>query len=349
MWSRTWRAWSRSRRSRSAVGGRRPRRDRPRAAPWHPPPPSSRPGAARRGRDGAVRRRHHARLLLEVAVVEHSRHLHDAPKLDLAPAPAHARRAERLDQVAGLGLEPVLGLGHRLDLLEQGGVRAGARQLDLAAACRPPARASRGSGGPARPPPSGARPGRRRAERCRSPSLVSASCRKLSLFRRSASALSAANASRARARSAAPPPQGEPRDERAEGRTGQQRDQQSPASRSSERAPRLSSPAARAASAVMSRVGSPSTATRSASRPGATRPSRVVEVEASSRCRWWRRAGRRAGLMPYSTISSSSRTFSPCGNTPTSPPKQIVTPAASAALKLARLAHEARRSARRAP
>ena len=52
----------------------------------------------------------------------------------------------------------------------------------------------------------------------------------------------------------------------------------------------------------MSRVGSPSTATRSASRPGATRPSR------SSRWKIFALplvAARRAasGVMPYSTIS----------------------------------------------
>ena len=40
--------------------------------------------------------------------------------------------------------------------------------------------------------------------------------------------------------------------------------------------------------------------------------------------------------MPYSTIASSSRTLSPCAKTPTSPPKQMLTPAASAALKAAR-------------
>ncbi len=39
--------------------------------------------------------------------------------------------------------------------------------------------------------------------------------------------------------------------------------------------------------------------------------------------------------MPYSTMASSSRTLSPCVNTPTSPPNTIVTPEASAALKLA--------------
>ena len=48
-----------------------------------------------------------------------------------------------------------------------------------------------------------------------------------------------------------------------------------------------------------------------------------------------------SGVIPYSTIPSSSRTFSPWANTPTSPPKQMLTPAASAALKLARLATSA--------
>ena len=44
-------------------------------------------------------------LLVEVAVGEHAGDLDDAAELDLAPAAAHRRRAQRLDQVAGLGLE----------------------------------------------------------------------------------------------------------------------------------------------------------------------------------------------------------------------------------------------------
>jgi hypothetical protein len=40
--------------------------------------------------------------------------------------------------------------------------------------------------------------------------------------------------------------------------------------------------------------------------------------------------------MPYATMSSTSRALSPCVNTPASLPLRIVTPAASAALKLSR-------------
>ena len=72
-----------------------------------------------------------AGLLLEVAVVEHARHLDHAPELDLAPAAAHLRRAERLHQVPGLGLQRLLGLRHRPDLLDQPGVGRDALLLDL--------------------------------------------------------------------------------------------------------------------------------------------------------------------------------------------------------------------------
>ena len=87
----------------------------------------------------------------------------------------------------------------------------------------------------------------------------------------------------------------------------------------------------------MSRVGSPATATRSASSPGVMRPT----LPSSWRIFAFPLVAARSvasGLMPYSTMASSSRTFSPCGKTPTSPPKQIDTPASRAARKLARLA-----------
>ena len=72
-----------------------------------------------------------AGLLLEVAVVEHAGHLHHPAELDLAPAAAHLRRPERLDQVAGLGLKRLLGPGHRLHLLDQSGVGRDALLLHL--------------------------------------------------------------------------------------------------------------------------------------------------------------------------------------------------------------------------
>ena len=56
------------------------------------------------------------RLLVEVAVLEHPGELDHALQLHFAPASAHARRAQRADQV--LGLEPQL-LLRQPDLFEQ--------------------------------------------------------------------------------------------------------------------------------------------------------------------------------------------------------------------------------------
>ena len=86
----------------------------------------------------------------------------------------------------------------------------------------------------------------------------------------------------------------------------------------------------------MSRVGSPSTATRSARWPAAILPSRPSSLKILALPLVAARIAA-SGVIPLRTIASSSRTLSPCEKTPTSPPKQIVTPAASAARKAARL------------
>ena len=65
---------------------------------------------------------------------------------------------------------------------------------------------------------------------------------------------------------------------------------------------------------------------RSASSPRFTRPRRSSRWNMSALPEVAIRAAS-AGVTPAATISSSSRTLSPCGNTPTSPPKHIVTPA----------------------
>ncbi len=88
--------------------------------------------------------------------------------------------------------------------------------------------------------------------------------------------------------------------------------------------------------AEMSRVGSPSTATRSAREPGAMRPSRSPSLNVAA-FPLVAALSAASGVMPFSTISSSYRTFCPWAKTPTSPPKQMVTPAARAARKAARL------------
>ena len=59
------------------------------------------------------------RLLGEVAVREHSGKLDHALELDLAPAAAHVRRAERRAEVSRLGAELLLPLRQRLHLLGQ--------------------------------------------------------------------------------------------------------------------------------------------------------------------------------------------------------------------------------------
>jgi hypothetical protein len=72
-----------------------------------------------------------ARLLVEVAVVEHARHLDHAPQLHLAPAPPDVRLAQRLDEVRRLAAELRLRLGERAHLLAELGIRADPRLLDL--------------------------------------------------------------------------------------------------------------------------------------------------------------------------------------------------------------------------
>ncbi len=77
-----------------------------------------------------------------------------------------------------------------------------------------------------------------------------------------------------------------------------------------------------ARSVEMSCVGSPCTATRSADSPAVTRPTcasrprTLASIEVAER-------SAATGVMPYATISSSSRAFSPCGKTPTSEPEAM--------------------------
>jgi len=58
-----------------------------------------------------------ALLLVEVAVLNHPGELDDALQLHFAPTAAHVRRAQRRHEVAGLGAEPLLSFGDRLQLL----------------------------------------------------------------------------------------------------------------------------------------------------------------------------------------------------------------------------------------
>jgi hypothetical protein len=71
-------------------------------------------------------------LLLEVAILEHARDFHHAAQLHLAPAPAHAGRAERLDQVRRLALQRVLRHGQAGHLLLQARISLESRFLQLA-------------------------------------------------------------------------------------------------------------------------------------------------------------------------------------------------------------------------
>ena len=71
-------------------------------------------------------------LRLEVAVLEHPRHLDDAAQLDLAPAAADVRPvAERADEVPGLAAQILLALGEHANLRRQIRVRPRARELEL--------------------------------------------------------------------------------------------------------------------------------------------------------------------------------------------------------------------------
>ena len=154
MWSRTWRAWSRSLATRSSSS--RAESDSRYAWPANFASTTTvfEPGSLHDevGAETAVFRRH-VRLRLEVAVLEHPRHLDDSPELDLSPAAAHVRPvAEGAHEVPGLGAE--LALTSR---------RAGApgRSAPSTRACaRPRAAAAsrRPSGGTPRSVSRGARP-----------------------------------------------------------------------------------------------------------------------------------------------------------------------------------------------
>src|ERR1700722_13077311 len=61
-------------------------------------------------------------LLVEIAVLEHSGHLHDAPQLELTPAPAGRRSTQRGNEIPGLRLQFVLGFVELLDLLDESGI-----------------------------------------------------------------------------------------------------------------------------------------------------------------------------------------------------------------------------------
>ena len=52
-------------------------------------------------------------------VLEHARGFDDAAQLQLAPLPAHVRRAERLDEAAGFDLQRLLRHMERAKLLGQ--------------------------------------------------------------------------------------------------------------------------------------------------------------------------------------------------------------------------------------
>ena len=71
-------------------------------------------------------------LCLEVAMLEHPRHLDDAAQLDLAPAAADVRPvAERAHEVPGLAAQVLLALGEDANLCRQIRVRPRACELEL--------------------------------------------------------------------------------------------------------------------------------------------------------------------------------------------------------------------------
>ena len=76
-------------------------------------PPGSR--TTRSGRSSGPRPSSRSSLLVEVAVGQHPAALDDALELHLAPATAHVRRPERLDEVARLEPEPLLRARERSD------------------------------------------------------------------------------------------------------------------------------------------------------------------------------------------------------------------------------------------
>ena len=183
MWSRTCRAWSRG----AAADALRPplprrRRGTPRAGPWRRRRPACRPGSGRRDRAAAGRpRRRASSLLLEVAVGEQAGRLDDVPELHLAPAATYVRRAQRLDEVAGLEPEALAACRKRVQMLRDGAVRLLAhllhpahlavhplervlqrrRRARSAGSSRPPETTSSSAGAPRRRAP-GRRPAPRR-------------------------------------------------------------------------------------------------------------------------------------------------------------------------------------------
>ena len=83
------------------------------------------------GPDASVVGRHVV-LRLEVAVLEHPRHLDDSAELDLSPAAADVRPvAERAHEVAGLAAQLLLGLPELPHLLGERRVRTLAGDLEL--------------------------------------------------------------------------------------------------------------------------------------------------------------------------------------------------------------------------
>jgi len=71
------------------------------------------------------------RLLLEVAVRDHPRHLDHAPQLHLTPATPRLRVSKRRHEVAGLVAKQFLALVQRPDLLAEARVRLSPADLEL--------------------------------------------------------------------------------------------------------------------------------------------------------------------------------------------------------------------------
>ncbi len=70
-------------------------------------------------------------LLMEIAALDHTREFDDPLELDLAPAAAALRRAQRVHQLSGFRAQSVLPFRHRLDLFRKDQVRARARFFEL--------------------------------------------------------------------------------------------------------------------------------------------------------------------------------------------------------------------------
>ena len=65
----------------------------------------------------------HGLLLAEVAVLNHAGQLRHALERDLSPLPSYLRRPQGLDEIAGLLLQPLVGLRQRLEVLIQPAIR----------------------------------------------------------------------------------------------------------------------------------------------------------------------------------------------------------------------------------